>query len=820
MFSRLGAWCVRRKGTVVIAWVLVLVIGGSLSGAIGSNFSTEFGLPDVESKRGFDILDAEMGGAGTGLEGTIVFQSADGFDDPDLRAEIDEFLTTVPDAAPDEVDPADVTVTSPFVEEQTDPNSPMVQWLIAGTDDPAALAESFGSGNPRISEDGTVAFAEVSVPGDTDVEAATLWGTEVKDAAPSLQGVQIEYGGDIFQEFAAPSSEILGLAFAIVILILAFGSVLAMGLPIGVALAGIGVGSISLMLLSNLFVMPDFATILGVMIGLGVGIDYALFIVTRFREQLHAGHTVQESVAIAIDTSGRAVTFAGLTVVISLLGMLLMNVSFVSGLGIGAAVVVAITVIASLTLLPALLGYVGERVEVTRWRGVVAAMFVSLALVGAGLHVSPLMVGFPLAVIVLIAGSFRFSGPLNRKVARRPPKPLRDTTAYKWSRFVQARPWPLAIGATLLLVVLAIPVFGIRLGFSDAGNLAEDNTGRKAYDMISEGFGPGSNGRLLLVAEVPEGMDASSSAPFLAVSDAVAAQPGVASVSPPVPSNMEDPAASNAVIWTVVPTTSPQDEATTDLVLDLRDRVLPEATADSGLQVLVTGQVGIMVDFSDYLAGRLPYFFAAVLGLSFLLLMAVFRSLLVPLKAVVMNLLSIGAAYGVIVAIFQWGWMKDVFGIEPAPIEPFMPMMLFAIVFGLSMDYEVFLLSRVREEWQRTGDPRTSVADGLAATARVITAAAAIMIFVFGSFLLEGERIIKLMGFGLAFAVLLDATVVRMLLVPATMELLGAKNWWIPRWLDRILPNINVEGPSHLDEISDDGDPDEAPPRVEEPAGV
>ncbi|MHB1138454.1 MAG: MMPL family transporter, partial [Microthrixaceae bacterium] len=364
--------------------------------------------------------------------------------------------------------------------------------------------------------------------------------------------------------------------------------------------------------------------------------------------------------------------------------------------------------------------------------------------------------------------------------------------------------------------VLAIPVFGIRLGFSDAGNLAEDNTGRKAYDMISDGFGPGSNGRLLLVAEVPEGA-AASSAPFLAVSDAVATLPGVASVSPPVPSDMADPTASAAVIWTVVPTTSPQDQATTDLVLELRDDVLPEATAASGLNVLVTGQVGIMVDFSDYLAGRLPYFFAAVLGLSFLLLMAVFRSLLVPLKAVVMNLLSIGAAYGVIVAIFQWGWMKDIFGIEPAPIEPFMPMMLFAIVFGLSMDYEVFLLSRVREEWQRTGDSRESVADGLAATARVITAAAAIMIFVFGSFLLEGERIIKLMGFGLAFAVLLDATVVRMLLVPATMELLGDKNWWIPKWLDRILPSINVEGPSHLQDADDS---DETPPRVEEPVGV
>ena len=818
MFSRLGAWCVRRKGTVVIAWVLVLVLGGALSGGIGSNFSTEFGLPDVESKRGFDILEAEMGGAGTGLEGTIVFQSETGFDDPALRAEIEDFLAKVPDAAPDEVAPSDVTVTSPFTEEESDPNSPMVQWLLAGTDDPASLVESFGSGNPRISEDGTVVFAEVSVPGDTDVEAATLWGTEVKDElAPDLDGVQIEYGGDIFQEFAAPSSEILGLAFAIVILILAFGSVLAMGLPIGVALAGIGVGSISLMLLSNLFVMPDFATILGVMIGLGVGIDYALFIVTRFREQLHAGHTVAESVAIAIDTSGRAVTFAGLTVVISLLGMLLMNVSFVSGLGIGAAVVVAITVVASLTLLPALLGYVGERVEVTRWRGLISAGLIALTLLFTGLHLPVGLIVVPLVLAIAIFVSGFFVPALHAEVPRREPKPLRETTAYKWSRFVQARPWPLAIGATALLVLLAIPVFGIRLGFSDAGNLAEDNTGRKAYDMISEGFGPGSNGRLLLVADVPEG-EAASSAPFLAISEAVAALPGVASVSPPVPSDMEDPGGSRAVIWTVVPTTSPQDEATTDLVLELRDEVLPEVTAESGVNVLVTGQVGIMVDFSDYLAGRLVYFFAAVLGLSFLLLMAVFRSLLVPLKAVVMNLLSIGAAYGVIVAIFQWGWMKDVFGIEPAPIEPFMPMMLFAIVFGLSMDYEVFLLSRVREEWVRTGDSRESVADGLAATARVITAAAAIMIFVFGSFLLEGERIIKLMGFGLAFAVLLDATVVRMLLVPATMELLGDKNWWIPKWLDRILPSINVEGDLH--EHEDEGGSDEAPPRIEEPVGV
>ena len=345
-----------------------------------------------------------------------------------------------------------------------------------------------------------------------------------------------------------------------------------------------------------------------------------------------------------------------------------------------------------------------------------------------------------------------------------------------------------------MLVLLAIPVTGIRLGFSDAGNFPEDSTGRQAYDLLSDGFGPGSNGRVLMVSEIPEGLDLATAAPVLAVTESVAAMDGVASVSPPVPSNPEDPASSTAVLWSVVPETAPQDEATTELVGELRDTVLPAATQGTGMDVLVSGIVGIQVDFADYLAGRLLLFFAAVLGLSFLLLMAVFRSLLVPLKAVIMNLLSIGAAYGVLVAIFQWGWLGGVFGVEPAPIEPFLPMMLFAIVFGLSMDYEVFLLSRVREEWLRTGDSRTSVADGLAATARVITAAAAIMIVVFGSFLLETDRVVKLMGFGLALAVFLDATVVRMLLVPATMELLGDRNWWLPKWLDRLLPTVNVEG--------------------------
>ncbi|MGB6057706.1 MAG: MMPL family transporter [Microthrixaceae bacterium] len=793
MFSRLGSWCFRKRRAVVAIWLVVLIGGAGIVSAVGSGYSTDFSLPDVESRHGFDILESQMGGLGAGIPGEIVFRSESGFDEPAVRSEVDAFLNKVAKVK-------HVTVQGPFDSTIPDASSPLVQWLISGTSDPTELTRLSG-GDERIAttgpEAGKVAYASISISRDIDMDQAMKTGTKIMEMAPKLDGVQIAFGGDPFQEFEAPSSELLGLSFAIIILIAAFGSVLAMGLPIGVAMAGIGVGSIALTLMSNFITMPDFATTLGVMIGLGVGIDYALFIVTRYREQLREGHTVEEAIAIAIDTSGRAVTFAGFTVVISLLGMLIMGVSFVSGLGIGAATIVMVTMVASLTLLPALLGFAGERVNVTRYRGLIAAGLVSLALFGAGLKIQPLLVALPLALIVLVTG-FAVA-PLNKRIPARPPKPLREGGAYRWSRFVQSNPWPLAIGATLVLLALTIPLFGIRLGFSDAGNLPENNTGRKAYDLMGQGFGAGSTGKLMLVSTIPEGVDATTSKPYLAISKALLEVPGIASVGPPIPSNMEDPAASKALLWTVVPTTSPQDEATTELVHHLRSDVLPKLGDQAGLDILVTGQVAVSVDFSEYLAGRLFFFFAAVLALSFLLLMLVFRSLLVPLKAVLMNLLSIGAAYGVLVAIFQWGWLKTVFGVEPAPIEPFMPMMLFAIVFGLSMDYEVFLLSRIREEWLRTGDSKTSVADGLAATARVITAAAAIMVFVFGSFLLEGMRVVKLMGFGLAFAVLLDATVVRMLLVPATMELLGDRNWWIPKWLNRLLPNINVEGPVDIE---------------------
>jgi RND superfamily putative drug exporter len=753
---------------VLVFWIAALLLVNMIAGAAGDGFRDEFNLPDVESKRGFDVLDENFDGQGTGIVGTIVFSAEQGVDDPEVQQAMEALFDEV--ATLDNV----VRVESPYAEggeQQVSSQGPLA---------------------------GQIAFANVEFPDDIAFPDAEVIRDQIVEDSPEIDGLRVELGGFIFAEFEEPSSELLGLGFAIVILIVAFGSVLAMGLPVGVALFGIGIGTAIVTLLSNVLSVPEFATFLGIMIGLGVGIDYALLIVTRYREQLHAGHTVREAVTTAIDTAGRSVLFAGFTVVISLLGMLVMGVAFIQGLAVAAASVVGVTVLASLTLLPALLGFAGERVERTRWRGLIAAGLLAVALVGIGLKISAFYVGIPLAVVVLIAGFF--VAPLKREVRHRPPKPIRQTTAYRWSRVIQRRPWTAAIAATLALLLLAIPALALRLGFSDESNYAEDTTTRQAYDLLVDGFGPGFNGPLLLVAELPAG---SGVAGLDAITAAVESDPGVEFVSQPRPN---DPEAPTAAIWNLIPTTGPQDEATTDLVNRLRDDVLPPVEESSGVEVLVTGNTAVNVDFSDYLADRLPYFFVAVLLLSFLLLMVVFRSLLVPLKAVIMNLLSISAAYGVVVALFQWGWLSDITGVQPAPIEPWAPMMLFAIVFGLSMDYEVFLLSRIREEWHRSGDSRRSVADGLAATAKVITAAAAIMVVVFGSFILENDRVVKLMGTGLATAIFLDATIVRMLLVPATMELLGDRNWWLPRWLGRLLPSIDVEG--HAEAVPEDEEPE------------
>jgi RND superfamily putative drug exporter len=760
LFVALGRWCYRNRGKVALMWLGAFVLGGFLTKVVGTAYSTQFSLPDVESRRGFDILDqyfADSSASGEG--GTIVFHADQGVTDPAVQAAMTDFF----DAA---AKIEGITLVSPY--------SPQ------GAEQIATLGP----------EAGHIAFAQIGVSRDITLEKATVISGQLKALIPTVPGLEVEIGGQIFSAFDVPSSEMLGLAFAIVVLIFAFGSVLAMGLPVGVALAGIGVGSLLAGLLSNVLSIPDFASTVAVMLGLGVGIDYALFIVTRYRENVHHGASAEDATVTAIDTAGRAVAFAGTTVVISLLGMVLMNLSFITGLAMAAVSVVAVTAVASLTLLPALIGFAAHRVELTRWRGLIAAFLVAAGLVGVALGAAVLAVaGFAVAALVILA-SFAVA-PLRAEVKRRQRRPLRETIPYKWSRFIQHRPWTAVLVGAIVMATLALPFFSLRLAFSDEGNFPPDTTTRKAYDMLAAGFGPGFNGPLILATEIPPGTDPAA---LQAVTAAIAADPGVAFVSPAFPNDPTNPA---AALWRLFPTTSPQDQATTDLVYRLRQDILPPVTSGTGLDVSVSGSVAAAVDFSEYLTARLPAFIAVVLLLSFVLLMLVFRSLVVPVKAVVMNLLSIGAAYGVVTAIFQWGWLGRFINIEPAPIEPFVPMMMFAILFGLSMDYEVFLLSRIREEYLRSGDSRGSVADGLAATARVISAAAAIMVVVFGSFLGESSRIIKLFGVGLASAVALDATIVRMLLVPATMELLGDANWWLPKWLDRLIPKIAVEG--HID---------------------
>ena len=763
MLGRLGGASFRNPRKIVAAWVVVVVAVFGAVAALGPAFDASFEIPNSEGRRGFDALDAHFGGFGSGQSGSIVFRSESGIDAPDVRVAMEEMFATV--AAIE-----GVIVTSPYQGPQ---------------------------GARQISDDRQVAFATLSLSVDLDFTETGLIGVEIGEFAPDLPGLQIEIGGTALAEFEPPDSELIGLALAIVVLIFAFGSVVAMGLPIVVAVTGVGVGAALIILASHAITMPDFATTIGALIGIGVGIDYALFIVTRYREVLAAGRSPEQSTVTAMDTAGRAVVFAGLAVIISLLGMLIMNMAFITGMAVGAAVTVAVTMIATVTLLPAMLGFTRESIEVTRWRGLIASGLVAIALLGVGLGVPIMLLMIPLAALVLVAGIF--VPALKRLVPHRSQPPIEQTTAYRWSRVVQSHPWIALIVGSALLIVLALPVLSLRLGFSDESNYAESTTTFRAYDLLADGFGPGFNGPLILTAEVEQPSDRAALDPLVA---ALVATPGVASVGSPFPSNPADPANSAAYLIQVIPTTSPQDEATTDLVKALRHDVVPRAVEGTTLEVNVTGTVAANIDFSSYLAERIIIFFAAVLVLSFLLLMAVFRSVLVPVKAVIMNLLSIGAAYGIIVAVFQWGWFSGTLGIEGAPIEPFLPMMMFAIVFGLSMDYEVFLLSRIKEHFDRTGDAVGSVADGLASTARVITAAAVIMVVVFGSFVLEDDRIIQLFGFGLAIAVLLDATVVRLLLVPAAMELLGTKNWWLPGWLDRVLPTISIEGEMAPDPVA------------------
>ncbi len=768
MLLRLSGWCFHNPRKTVAAWIVTMIALFAAAGATGPSFYAQLEAPDSDSRNGFDVIEEHFGGLGGGFTGSIVFRSESGVDDPEVREAMEAMFR--------EVDSHEgVSVTSPYLATIPIPETPSTR-------------TPHMPGRPQVSVDGQVAFARLDLAPELDFNETSRLGGEFMRIAPDLPGLRVEIGGEALSEFEPPQSEFIGLAFAVVVLILAFGSVMAMGLPIAVAVAGVGVGLALAVILSNVLSIPEFATTIGAMIGIGVGIDYALFIVTRYRDGLAEEGTVEPSAYLAFDTAGRAVIFAGLTVVISLLGMLLMGLPFITGLAVAAALTVAATMIASVTLLPALMGFVRDRIEVTRWRGLVAAGLVAVALLGLGLGFRPLLLGVPLAVLVLLAGFV--VRPLRGIVPRRAHVPVQQTLAWRWSRMVQSHPWIALIAGTALLLALAAPVRSLQLGFADDGNFPEGTTTRRAYDLLAEGFGPGFNGPLIVTAEVRNAQDRAAVGPLLA---ALGAADGVVSVNGPLPNDLANPERSSAYMVQVYAATAPQDPETAELLDRLRADVIPAAVDGTTLDVSVTGFVALGVDFTSYLAGRTPVFFAAVLVASFILLMIVFRSVLVPLKAVVMNLLSIAAAYGVVVAVFQQGWLGSWIGVDAGPIEPFIPMMLFAIVFGLSMDYEVFLLSRVREEFDRSGDPVGSVADGLAATARVITAAAAIMVVVFGSFVFEDNRAIKMFGLGLAVAVLLDATVVRLLLVPAAMELMGARNWWVPRWLDRLLPRLTID---------------------------
>jgi len=800
MLARLSAWFFDHRLAAIGVWLVSIIAVFGAAAAVGPAWDGTFDVPASESRDGLAIMDQYFAEQGASAQsGGIIWVADAGAADPSVRNALDGLFEEInagfPNASGVPQNPG-ATVISPF-------------------ENPHLLEASIA---PAGENAGNLGFAQVNLAADIDEAESAVIGkaieTYVEENAAAFDGIRVELGGEVLGEFDPPESELIGLGFAVIVLILAFGSVMAMGLPIAVAVGGVGVGLGLSLLLSHVVSIPDFGPTIGAMIGLGVGIDYALFIVTRYREGTARGLDPRAATIAAMDTAGRAVIFAGTTVVISLLGMLLMGLKFISGLGIAASVTVLITMIASITLLPALLGLAQERVEVTRYRGLISAALIAVALFTFGLGFATIAAAAAIAGAAVLLVGFALK-PLKQEVPRREPKPLRETFWYRWSHLIQARPWPAAIGGTALLLFLAFPVTQLQLGFSDEGNYPEATTTRQAYDLMAEAFGPGSNGPLILASTIQGPTDIAvlqSLVPVLEGTD------GVAAVIGPFPNNQESPV---AFLLQVIPTTSPQDEATGELVARLRNSVIPSAIGGSGLDVNVTGSTAANIDFTDYLSGRVFIFFAAVLSASFILLMVVFRSLLVPLKAVVMNMLSIAAAYGAVVAVFQWGWGGSLLGIEAAPIEPFVPMMLFAIVFGLSMDYEVFLLSRIKEEYDRTGDAANSVANGLAATARVISAAAAIMVVVFGSFMFEDLRLIKLFGFGLALAVLLDATLVRMLLVPATMELLGDRNWWIPKWLDRILPRINIEGtPDPVPASSDRLDQTDVSGGEREPLGV
>ncbi|MGF7235698.1 MAG: MMPL family transporter [Frankia sp.] len=713
--TTLARWCFRHRRIVLLLWIAALIGIGAASSGIGATYKNNFNLPSTESHRA-QVLLARDFPAVSGDEERIVLAAQTGtVRDADVQGAATAMLAKVARL------PHVTRVTSPYG----------------------------AAGTQQISADGKIAFATVDVDKQSNLLPKSVFSTMVTTAqAADSDQVKVALSGngiELAQQGTQSTSELIGIIAAAVVLFIAFGSLLAMTLPLISAIVAIGVGISSIGLLTHAFSVPEFGPTLGVLLGLGVGVDYALFIVSRHRSGLREGSTPEEAAVTALNTSGRAVLFAGITVCIALLGMFALGVSFLYGVAISAALVVALTMASALTLLPALLGFYGMRVLSRRERATLAKR--------GGVPEEP-------------SGFW-----------------------WRWARFIEGRSRVVAAVGAVIVVVLAIPFFSLRLGSSDAGNDPSAHTTRQAYDLLAEGFGPGFNGPFTVAAELST-PTAAQSLPKL--ESALRATTGVASVAPPVTSPN-----GKAAIISVFPDSSPQAVRTTETLHRIRDTVVPRATAGTGLVVQVGGLTAVFEDFSHVLSSKLPLFVGVVVLLAFLLLMAVFRSLVVPLTASIMNLLAVGAAFGVIVTVFQWGWASDVFHLKPGPVEAFIPVLMFAVLFGLSMDYEVFLVSRIHEEWTARRDNRVAVSIGQAETGRVISAAATIMTLVFFSFVLGDDRTIKLFGLGLGSAVLIDAFVIRMLLVPGLMHMLGKANWWLPRWLDRRLPRIAVEGGSN-----------------------
>jgi putative drug exporter of the RND superfamily len=730
----LARWCVVHRRRVVVAWIAVAVLTTVVAHAVGPSYVTSFGLPGTESQRALDLLKRDFKTQSGDVDAVVIHVRHGTVDAPAVRAAITPLLARVGAL------PHVAGVISPYSSAgavQVSPNR-MTAFATINYDQPANVLTN-ATGTPLLAQ-----LAAVHVP-----------------------GLQVAAGGQVVENAegfsVGPATEV-GVLAALIILLLTFGSLAAAGMPLITAGLGLITGVALIGLATHVTDLSNISPELALMIGLGVGIDYSLFIVTRFREAYLEFGDVERSVVEAMDTSGRAILLAGATVVIALLGMFATGVSFMYGLAIAAVLAVLLTLIASLTLLPAMLSRFGPRLVRPR-----------------GAHTGRLRVRRTGVAAVNGAGAGVVNGANGTAVTTPSHSAWR-----RWSQIVQTRPWPLAIGSLAVMVLLMVPVFAIRLDASDAGNDPAGVSSRHAFDLLAQGFGAGFNGPLQLVAQL-NGRD--QTAALTSLRAAVSSSPGVVAVTQP----RIAPSGTLAVIQ-AYPDSAPQAVATTNLVNHLRDVVLPAFKGRTGVRVLVGGFTAASIDFSHVLGAKLPLFFGLVILLSALLLFVIFRSLVIPLQAALMNLLTIGSALGVTVLVFQHGWFASVLGVQKGPIEAWVPVIMFAVVFGLSMDYEVFLVSRVREQWIRRRDASVAVADGISLTGRVISAAAAIMVCVFLSFTLGDQRTLKEFGFGLAVAVFLDALVVRCVMLPAVLELLGPTTWRLPRWLDARLPHVNIEG--------------------------